>query len=203
MKAAPTPPRTHATHALLAGVAAAAAWYFADRPLEAAFRARQAALERARQEVFDNELTASSESDLPEIIRSLEERRAALYARAAKSGDMAGLYEAFRGLAADRGVRINRVEPTASHRLPANQALADREPLGETFGYAVEVSGTYAAIAGFIGACERELGASRVGGFRISAEGPTPAGAEPTLTALVETVHLKLTPKVASAGDTP
>lgn len=189
--------------ALIAGVAACAVWYYADRPVQQNLKSRRAALVKAGGEVAINEQTATDEGDLLATIGDMRTRRDELYAQAAKSADMTGLYDSFRKLAIMEGVRIERIEPSASQKLPVNHALADREPVGETFGYAVEVSGAYEAIARFIDACERELGTSRVGRFRLSTNGPTPAGAEPVLTALVETVHLKLTPRVAAAGEQP
>ena len=113
----------------------------------------------------------------------------------AASGDASKLYEAFRTLAAKCAVRIERVEPSVTTR-PAH-ATGPNNATSEVFGYSIEVSGTYLAVAQFMDACERDLGVTKVVSFHMSASNAPGIGpgspTDPVIVAIIETSHLKLT----------
>lgn len=123
------------------------------------------------------------------------------------SGDSAAIYDGFSRLGAAHGVRIDNVSPASgrgggSIAIPAEQ-LGPRPRVGEkdkvfrydgrTEMYRLQVTGTFEAVARFIGACERELGAAKVMSFRLApASGAEANEGADLIVATLDTVHLQL-----------
>jgi len=177
-----------------AALCAVALWNFTVRPVHQRISSKSVALSAASAEVLQQEAAAGRGEELGDVTAALERRRREMYENVTLSGDATRVYESVRKLAARARVSIERVEPTTPRQVARGGRHSENEPRGETFGYALEVVGSYGAIAAFMDACERELGVAKVCGARLGTTGTTPAGQEPVLTATVETVHLKLTP---------
>jgi len=188
-----------------AGVCAAvicAAWYATVRPMEQGLMKRGALLSKAMGELEASVHTTAAEPPLDDAMAQLIAQATALNQWTAKSGDAGRLYEAFRALAAEHSIRIERIEPSGSRtiqRAAAAPGLPAPSP-GEVFGYTLEVVGAYEDIALFLYSCEARLGASKIISFRIApafTPGTTPLGTSPEgpsqLSATIETSHLRVT----------
>lgn len=198
--AQPSTAKKHTTRAAVATLAACAAWALLVRPLENKAAAQHALLANSQREVEQFEDGSETVADLAPAIDSMRKQLDTVYNRAALSGDPGRLYDALRRLATSTNVRIERIEPSTARQAAHTGQRQPHEVIAGTSGYTIEVTGTYAAVAEFVNACESQLGASRVGTFRIASSAPTSVGQTPVVSAVVETVHLSLTPP-ASEGD--
>jgi hypothetical protein len=185
--------RRHVLHSAAGGVLVLGVWVFLVRPIERGVAERREALAGAQREVEQWEATLSQGGNAESAADEIRGRLEALYEWTAPNADPGRLYEALRSEARRAGVRIERIEPGPMRQI-ARGAGGEREPLGETFGYTIEVTGTYAGIASFVDACEERMGATKVSSLRVSAGAPTPEGREPVLSGVIETMHLRLTP---------
>lgn len=201
--AQPSPAKKHGTRAAVAALAACAAWALLVRPLEHKAAAQHALLANSQREVEQFEDGSQTVADLAPAIDSMRKQLVTVYSRAAISGDSGRLYDALRRLATSTSVRIERIEPSTARQAAHSGQHQPREVIAETSGYTVEVTGTYAAVADFINACENQLGASRVTTFRMASSAPTPDGQTPIVSAVVETVHLRLSPPESAAPNQP
>lgn len=195
------PIRKHASRALLTTAAACAAWSILVRPVENKAAAQQALLSISQREIEQFEHDADAGADLAPEIARMRRQLDDVYDWAALSGDPGRLYDALRRLAASSGVRIERIEPSTVRHGARQGARQPGDVQVETAGYTVEITGRYDAIADFVRACESDLGASRLSSFRIAATAPTPDGQAPVLSAVIETVHVSLSPP--SRKDSP
>src|SRR5262245_15329644 len=187
--------RQHVMRGILCAAAVGATWYFVARPMEAGLRFQQSAFAATQAQLRQHEATLQSEPNMAPTIRSMSDRLHAITTWAAKSGDTGGLYEAFRDLAAKTGVRIEVIEPNGARQPSRPSGGRSKTDLVtcELAGYTIDISGSYEAIARFIGACDTQLGASKVVSFRMSpAPGSPPGEPASVVVASVETVHLRL-----------
>jgi hypothetical protein len=161
------------------------------RPLEQRLAARQADLEKAKERLAEFEQGVANAAPLEVEIQSLTAQARQINAWTAASGDASRLYDAFRALAAKSSVRIERVEPSSASRTSVPKPKPGNA--SEVFGYTIEITGTYAAVAGFMDDCEQDLGVTKIISFHMSPN--TNAGiatsADPVITAIIETSHLR------------
>ncbi|GJQ28517.1 MAG: hypothetical protein HBSAPP03_04010 [Phycisphaerae bacterium] len=198
----PAMTRQYAMRAAVAALAACAAWALLVRPLERRASAEQARLATSLRELEQIESNAESVADLAPAIESMRGQLGDLYAWASISGDTGRLYESLRRLATASGVRLERIEPAAARQAVRAGARQPHEVAVETAGYTVDITGTYAAIAEFVHACEHQLGATRLGALRVSATAPSPSGQASILSATIETIHVRLAPPSPGERDT-
>jgi hypothetical protein len=171
-------------------------WYFGVRPMEQKLAAKTVEFRSVSAELNEFEQTVATEQPIAAAIEAMTAEARKINGWTAKSGDPARLYDAFHGLATQCGVRIERVEPTAAHG-----ALRKDPQAPEAYGYAIEVTGGYQAVAKFMDACEQDLGVTKITSFHMSPTGGiAAAGAgDPSITAMIETSHLKLA--IPGVGD--
>jgi hypothetical protein len=201
---AASPGQAQAFHACIIAVVAAGAWLVGVRPLELKLAAKQAQLTDVQTQLATFEAGLVNEAPLEEAIDSLTVQAQEINSWTASSGDASRLYDAFRALASRNSVRIERVEPSSSSRNPGSKPRAANAT--EIFGYTIEITGTYPAVARFMDACEQELGVTKVVSFHMSASANAGAvtSTDPQITATIETSHLKFSiPGVAAPTPKP
>jgi type II secretory pathway component PulM len=178
--------------ALGLSVAASAGWYLGLRPLEQKLHDSHAQLEALTAQLAAFDQLVADEPPIDSVIDDLVVRARRANRAAAVTANPTRLYDAVHELAKASNVKLARVEPAGTR---SRAAAFDKNVFkgAESFGYNIEVSGGYENICSFIDACERDLGISKVVSFHISPQtAPTTPGVEPTLTAIVETTHLKI-----------
>jgi hypothetical protein len=195
--------RKHVVRAFTGAAAVCLVWNFVARPMEGRLAVQQVAYASTIRAISEFEASESGTADVGPVITAMKARRDAIYAWTSKSGDMTRLYEAMRRIASQHKVRIERIEPTAVRASGPRPDAGSKDPSAEVFGYTVELTGTYEAVASFAAACDSQLGATKVVNVRIAAAGPSAAGAAATVSAVVETMHLKLVPRLAPDAKPP
>jgi hypothetical protein len=196
-----TPGQVHVMRGMVVVLVACMGWYLGVRPLEKKLDAKKAELKSTNSQLGEFERGVASEAPIGLAIDSLAAQGRQINAWTALSGDEGKLYEAFRSLAAKHSVRIERVEPSSATRSRG----ANKAGTPELSGYTVEVTGTYKAVAQFMDACEQDLGVTKVTTFHMS-PGNVVAGAmaaDPPITAIIETSHLKLAVPGVAPASTP
>lgn len=192
--AAAPPGKRQLMFALGISVAACAAWYLGLRPVEQKLHDSRAQLKALTSQLAAFDQLVANEPPIRSVIDDLVARGRRANRAASASSDPTRLYDNIHELARATNVKLARVEPAGS-RARAAAASPDKNAFkgAESFGYSIEIAGGYENVCNFIDACERRLGVSKVVAFHISAQSaPTSPGGEPLLTAIVETVHLKL-----------
>jgi hypothetical protein len=190
-----TPGRRQLLHGAVIAGFVCASWFAAVRPMEHKLAAKRAELQSINSQLADFESGIASEPPLAKAIQGLTDRGRLINTWTACSGDASKLYEAFRTLASKCSVRIERVEPSSAGR--GSHASSKDPNTTELFGYTIEITGTYQNVARFIDACEQQLGVTKVASFHMSpvnnaAPGAGGSPADPAITAIIETAHLKL-----------
>lgn len=195
-----TPPgQRQVIQAIVIAAFAGGVWLGAVRPMESKLAAKQAELKTVSASLNEFESGVAQEEPLAKVIDDLTKQARRVNAWTASSGDATRLYEAFRVIASKCSVRIERVEPSNSSRGSRSAAPSKNETTtSELFGYTIEITGTYHAVACFMDAVEQELGATKVASFHMSPAAASTAGlanspADPLITAILETSHFKLT----------
>lgn len=131
--------------------------------------------------------------DIPAAIVQMTQRRDQLKARLKDSGDASTLYDKIGKLGQRCGVRTDRIDPV---RVDAPQVSghggknAGGVPL-ESYGYQIEVIGSYENIARFVDAINSETGVSYVGTL-ICEPWAQPGSAPKQVRATIGTMHFKL-----------
>lgn len=183
---------------------AGGAWHLGLRPMEARLARAQASLQAQRAEVARLEADQGTAPTDPRTRAGLvEAREARLNELSRRSGDTAGLYDLIGDLAVRSGVRVQRIEPKG-----ATQPIKDKEhdPVYAVMGvqYSIEAAGDYGHIAEFVRLIEQDAGLTKVVSIRLA---PTPATVDQpdptTVTASIETSHLRLVIDTADTGKTP
>ena len=148
--------------------------------------------------------------DIPAAIVQMTQRRDQLKARLKDSGDASTLYDKIGKLGQRCGVRTDRIDPV---RVDSPQVAAlGREATQagavtlESYGYQIEVIGSYENIAKFVDAINSETGVSYVGSL-LCEPLVQPGSAPKQVRATVGTMHFKLPAErekaAASANSTP
>jgi hypothetical protein len=187
-----TPGRSQFAVGFMVCVCVCAGWYVGVRPLEQKFKEKRAELVTLKQQLSEfNEIT-QSEPPLKVVMDGLNSRGRRTNQATALSGNATRLYDAVHDLAKASSVRLARIEPSNSRGGAQPPATKGAFKGAETFGYNLEVSGTYESVCRFIDACENGLGVSKVVAFHLSPQSIGPVAQDPVITAVIETSHLKL-----------
>ncbi|HLP84657.1 MAG TPA: hypothetical protein VK157_09940 [Phycisphaerales bacterium] len=194
--------RKHVTHALVAAVLAGAAWTLGVRPLEAAMARNKQESARMAADASASSMTTAPQEDITSEIKSVTQRVDTTVAWASQMDDATEIYDAFMRVARSTSVNVQRIDPTGTRpftpRTLSKAATPSKTPTGPTAeltGYRVQVQGTYAQLVDFMGACETQLGATRIVSFRISPSALVEESARTAgvIEASIETSHVKLT----------
>ena len=215
--------RKRFSHALLLAAGAGAIWYFGVQPLEKTYAAQREAKESVEQKV---EMFGSSSNDkqTDDAVKAMNTKFESVTQWTALSSNPSELYESLNSLATKHRVTLERIEPTtqqdvlstsdnAQASAPRRARRASPTPTtqdktkwqGRTMSHRMSVTGTFESICDFIGACEHELGATKVRSISIrQSMGIDDSGNR--VSAEIETVHFELrkpeTPQAKSAGNT-
>lgn len=200
--------RKRMTHSLLLACAAGALWYFAVQPLEHTYASQLTNKESLETKVAAYGSTEHEDKQIDNAVKAMNSKLDSVTQWAESSGDPSALYDAINSLASKYQVTLQRIEPTAQQDVQGktqaaapvrrNRRAAATTPATDTtqwraksMSHRMTVVGTYQAISEFVGACERELGASKVRSIAIhqsmNANDPSDR-----LSADIETVHLTL-----------
>lgn len=130
--------------------------------------------------------------DIPAAIVQMTQRRDQLKARLKDSGDASTLYDKIGKLGQRCGVRTDRIDPVRvdAPQLAPGHVHAGGVPL-ESYGYQIEVIGSYENIAKFVDAINSETGVSYVGSL-LCEPWVQPGSAPKQVRATVGTMHFKL-----------
>jgi hypothetical protein len=184
-------------HACVIAGVVCALWYVIVRPLEQRLVANKASLEGISTQLATFQDSIKDEPAMAPVIADYSTRTTILKDWTDRSGNAGRLYEEFRSIAADHNVRIERIEPNTGRSAGRWTKPGDKNQMvSEVFGYSLEVTGRYEDVARFLDACENQLGASKVVGFRMTPEFNAAASAGATagknISATIETAHLKI-----------
>jgi hypothetical protein len=192
--------RKHVTTALCAAALAGGAWAIGIRPLEASLSRQSQEAARMRSEVAVAAMDTQGIDQLEQARNLAAQRADSTLAWASQSDDATEIYDAFSRIARAAGVNLQRIDPTGSRTTAARNtsrapvAKKPAAPAAEVLGYRISIQGTYPQIVEFLGACETQLGASRIVAFRLSANAMVEEGGRTDLLdASIETAHIKLT----------
>jgi hypothetical protein len=180
---------------LLVGVVAGGLWFFLVQPMERAQAARQSRLEGMRRELDQFNEDAAKREDPAGKLASYDELIASSTAWAAASGDQTRLYDAIRKLADAHDVRLDRVDPSGprlDRSARRGQPDSDASFRADVQSYRLQVRGSYAHVARFIGSLGSDLGATRVLSFKLSPAGGGERDQPGMVDAEIQTAHLKL-----------
>lgn len=186
--------------AIKAGFVAAlsiGAWSVLVRPIEersAQARAQSVALS-TRLDEFQSRRDQRPAIAMQHTI--LEEHAGAINRWAAPNADDATIYRRLGELAAERGLRLARVEP----RQVASSSRSTRSESEVAISYAISLEGPFARVASFIDDIETRLGATSVAGFRVTQASPGSGSQHVAVT--IETRHARVLVRTDAAGDTP
>jgi hypothetical protein len=176
-----------------------AAWHVGVRPLEQKFKESKAQLAAHNRRVAEFEEITKKEPPLSAVIEGLNQQGWRTNQATALSGNATRLYDAVHDLAKINSVRLARIEPSTGRGGVQLAASKGAFKGAETFGYNLEVSGTFESVSRFIDSCERSLGVSKVVTFHLSPQTVGSTSKDPMISAIVETSHLKLEiPNVAA-----
>lgn len=187
-------------HALAVALACAGAWTLAIRPLHARLEGARADLASSTRQVEDlRRRLGSNGVNFHQAIHTISEHTSLIEQRCARSGDPSQVYDALGELARSHGVRVERIEPrkVPSSAIPAAPKSARvknsdeaRGPSVDAFGYEIEATGSYADVARFVNAIERDAGMSKILAFTMSPI--RDARGTPIVRASVQTAHFRL-----------
>lgn len=127
----------------------------------------------------------------------LEDHAEALNRWAATNADDATIYKRLGELAAERGLRLARIEPRQA-------SPASRSPRSEgeaCVSYSISLEGPFARVAGFIDDIETRLGATSVSAFRLTQA--SPGSSSQNVAATIETRHARVLVRTDDLGDNP
>lgn len=191
--------RKHVTTALCAAALAGGAWALGIRPLEASLARQTQEASRMRSEVAVAAMDTQGINELEQARNVAVQRTESTLAWASQTDDATEIYDAFSRIARAAGVNLQRIDPTGSRTTAArntSRAPVAKQPGGPTaemLGYRVSFQGTYPQIVEFLGACETQLGASRIVSFRLSTNAMVEEGGRTDLLdASIETAHVKV-----------
>ncbi len=179
----------------IAGALTIACYQFLVRPER--LRLAEAKLSLASQQ---NELDEMNNlphvvDDIPAAIVQMTQRRDQLKARLKDSGDASTLYDKIGKLGQRCGVRTDRIDPVRVD--PPRAAVSGKgakQDLGialESYGYQIEVVGSYENIAKFVDAINSETGVSYVASL-LCEPMVQPGSGPKQVRATVGTYHFKL-----------
>lgn len=132
--------------------------------------------------------------DIPAAIVQMTQRRDQLKARLKDSGDASTLYDKIGKLGQRCGVRTDRIDPVRVDAPQAAPGSAANHASGvtlESYGYQIEVIGSYENIAKFVDAINSETGVSYVGSL-LCEPWVQPGSAPKQVRATVGTMHFRL-----------
>lgn len=203
--------RKRFTHALLLAAGAGVIWYFGVQPLEKTYASQRENKELMQQKLAAYGNSSSEDKSIDESVKSMNSMFDSVNHWTAGSADPAELYESINSLASKHHVTIERIEPSTQQdvigtttdssvstgtrrgrRASATPTSQDKTKWrARTMSHRMSVTGSYQDICDFVGACERELGASKVRSIAIHQsmnlnDSGNRVGAE------IETVHLEL-----------
>lgn len=182
---------------VMVGIAAiaGAAWHVLIDPMAVALEADRARLVAWTQEIERvSRERASAEIDPAEVVRGLE-RDAERYRELWSIGvDAPRLYEIIENLAANAGVRIDRLEPRVSVNGREGSLILLKEVELDSFAehtaYRIDCLGTFDAITRFVDAVQRETGLTRIRSVHyVEARTGDP---EAPVRATINTLHVSL-----------
>jgi hypothetical protein len=198
-------------HALGLACAAACVWFFAVRPIERAHAVRLDERDALEARMARHQQSAPAGPSAREQAAQLDRLLNDVQAWSEPSHDQRGLYDGLTRLAAENGVRLERIDPTSGQNIApvASAAATTAQPRsrrsraaaatpqaswsGRTVGHRLSITGTYQQISDFIASCETDLGATKVVAFRVTSEAAR-EGQPGVVEATLETVHLALIP---------
>ncbi len=203
--------RKRFTQSLLLACAAGLIWHFGVQPLEKAHAVQQSTKASLEAKISIHGSVSSADARLDGEVKSMNAKFTDVTRWTTASADPAALYEAINALAATHHVTIQRIEPSgpqdvvstadASASAPARRGrrAAPAATTGKdttkwrarTMSHRMSVIGTYEAICEFVGACEHDLGASKVRSIAIR-QSSVSSNAPDRVSAEIETVHLEL-----------
>lgn len=170
---------------LALALAAAGAWALVVRPMSERLSTIRAETVAVREESERNRESLASDAVPPEqMVEIISRHTQRLQALCDLSADTSLVYDSIGRLADASGVRVERMEPrrvnvslggaAASQAKPRDKASksakaskATSPPDVRAFGFTIDGTGEYRAVAEFVDALERELGMSKVQSFRI------------------------------------
>jgi Tfp pilus assembly protein PilO len=157
-------------HGVIACALAAAAYYFVVRPEKVNLSAAQSALASQENDLRTTASLPHVVDDLPAAITDMVVRRDKLLARLKDSNDVSSLYDKIGKLAQRCGVRTDRIDPMRSENRSVSSApklnSKNRMTL-ESFGFQIEMVGTYESVAKFIDAINVETGVTMIVGMTL------------------------------------
>ena len=216
--------RKRFAHALLLAGVGGLAWYFGVQPLERTYAEDRSTRESIEAKIAANNTSTADDVVIDNDVKAMNAKFEAVTRWTAASSDPAALYEELNSLASKHHVTIERIEPSSQQDVLATvDASAANTPRrsrrssaavpstqdktkwrAKTMSHRMSVVGTYQSICDFVGACENELGASKVRSIVIRQSMNTDDSGR--VNAEIETVHLELckpeTPKTSVATPT-
>lgn len=170
-------------------VIAAGAWYALARPAGERLAVARAQLAHASTELDLRRTGAVSTADSANVLAELAARQAELTERFGRSTDPSRTYDAYGRLAREAGVTMERIEPTSASRASRQspQSAQGGRSHFEQRGFTIDVTGSYEAVARFIGTVESELGLVRVSSIQLASL--EHESKSQTVRATVETTH--------------
>jgi hypothetical protein len=193
-----TPGRSQFMIGFMVCVGVCAAWHMGVRPLEHKFKDSKAHLAALKVRLAEFDEIIRTEQPLTTTIDGLNQRGLRTNQATALSGNATRLYDAVHDLARINSVRLARIEPSTGRGAVQPTPTKGAFKGAETFGYTLEVTGTFESVSRFIDSCERSLGVSKVAAFHLAPQIVGSSSTDPVVTATVETSHLKLViPNVA------
>ena len=145
-------------HGAVACVLAAAGYNFIVRPERSRLSSALASLTSQEHDLQETQDLPHVVDDIPAAIIQMSQRRDQLLARLKDSGDASTLYAKIGKIAQRCGVRTDRIDPIrADNRTVASASLLDASNgiVLETYGYQIEVIGSYENIAKFTDAINK------------------------------------------------
>lgn len=174
------------------------AWALVVSPQSRAVEAREHAIEQTQARIASGATDSNSGPDAVADLERLNAAAKALSEFGANTNDPQTLYNAYRHLAEDCSIRVDRVEPRSLESNSGHNSV-------RTVVYTVDVAGTYEGVARMLHAIQTRMGPTRVRAFRMTPAAKPGADAGSThdwLVATIETVHVELAlpPNVVDAA---
>ena len=172
-----------------------ACYQFLVRPERLRLAAARTSLASQQNELNEMNNLPHVVDDIPAAIVQMSQRRDQLRSRLKDSGDASTLYDKIGKLGQRCGVRTDRIDPVrvdAPHAPVSGRGAKPNVGVTlESYGYQIEVIGSYENIAKFVDAINSETGVSYVGSLLCEPLAQT--GSSPKLVrATVGTLHFKL-----------
>lgn len=161
--------------------ACAMAWYFGVQSLERRYGEARVQLASLQAKSDQYQTLRNDDDVITGNLLQIEAHLASVKAWSDAFPDPTATYDAIAKLAEEHNVVLESSDPSGAGQVPATPAPDHKEwpkvdpKQGPLFNYAPNVTGSKLAVSGsfkdvarFIGACQRELGLSRVADFRLS-----------------------------------